>query len=71
MSGAWGYFGWGWFLWGFLVFLVTGSLIALAPGGGNRKRTPPEEQKLRERYDHGEISSEEYRQRMRDLRRAA
>jgi uncharacterized membrane protein len=71
MSGAWSYFGWGWFLWGFLMFVTVASLVAVAPGGGKRKRTRPDEQQLREQYEHGEISTEEYRQRTHDLRRAA
>jgi uncharacterized membrane protein len=66
----WGYFGWGWFFVGSLMFLTVMSVIAIAPGGGRRTRTP-DEKSLQERYGHGEISKQEYRRRMHDLRRAA
>lgn len=66
----WGYWGWGWWFFGSIVFLLIIWLIASAAGSRGRN-IPPEEQILRERYARGEISIEEYRQRMRDLRRAA
>ncbi|HEY7393057.1 MAG TPA: SHOCT domain-containing protein [Bryobacteraceae bacterium] len=66
---AWGYWGWGWWLFGALVFVVVIWLIGMAAGHG--RTVTPDEKVLREQYARGEISIEEYRQRLRDLHRAA
>jgi putative membrane protein len=73
MWGAgWGYWGWGWWFWVFWVvvlILCIGGLASLP--WGRQTNVPPEEQILRERYARGEISKEEFDQRLDDLRRAA
>ncbi|HTS75750.1 MAG TPA: SHOCT domain-containing protein [Bryobacteraceae bacterium] len=56
--------GWGWL---FILFIIVFAI----PWGGRRRVIRPEEQILRERYARGEITRDEFEQRMRDLRRAA
>jgi len=62
--------GWGWWFWAFWLFILFIIVFAI-PWGGRRRVIRPEEQILRERYARGEITRDEFEQRMRDLRRAA
>ncbi len=72
MLGAVGYWGWGWWFWAFWIFII---LIALweIPWARHRRHyvRPPEEQILRERFARGEITKQEFDQKLHDLRRAA
>jgi putative membrane protein len=68
--------GWGWMwvaglLWMLLlVALVVGLVWALARGGGSARQEPTSRAReiLHERYARGEISTEEYRERLDALR---
>lgn len=81
---GWGYWGWGWWFWVFWAFILF--LIIWGIGWGwNRGGTDDtgmgidtesphmdvEERILRRRYARGEITKEEFDQKVRDLRRAA
>ncbi len=73
MWGAgWGYWGWGWWFWVFwavILFFVIWAIASVDWGGG--RVVPREEQILRERYARGEITKQEFDQRLDDLRKAA
>ena len=69
-NAGWGYWGWGWWFWVFWAFILF-VVIWLIVSSGARRSVPPEEQILRERYARGEITKEEFYQRLRDLHRAA
>jgi putative membrane protein len=73
MWGAgWGYWGWGWWFWLFWAVILFFVIWAIASANGStRREVRPDEQILRERYARGEISKQEFEQRMRDLRKAA
>ena len=66
---AWGWAGWAWHVlaWGLLAALVVAVVVALARRGGAGQH-PDALAVLEARYTHGELSTEEYRQRREDLR---
>lgn len=83
MMGGWdggmmGAFGWLWMLvpllfWGGLLALIVWAVVRIFPGGygGGVQRegsVPSAEETLRERFARGEVSAEEYEQRLRVLR---
>jgi putative membrane protein len=85
-GGGWGYWGWGWWFWVFWAVIVFLIIWGIGWGGGwtgRRRRggapphdeiigeVPREEQILREHYARGEITREEFEQKLQDLRRAA
>jgi uncharacterized membrane protein len=83
MWGAgWGYWGWGWWFWVFWAFILFLIIWGIGWGwdrgrdssAGLDAQSPHmdvEARILRQRYTRGEITKEEYDQRLRDLGRAA
>lgn len=70
MWGAgWGYWGWGWFC-AFWIAIIILFIFAVPWGGWGRggRIIRPEEQILRERYAHGDITREEFEERLTELR---
>jgi putative membrane protein len=66
--------GWGW-LWGPIVLLLWAGLIATVVWFATRSARPPERSSgerarevLAERYARGELTTEEYRERLEQLR---
>jgi uncharacterized membrane protein len=73
--GGWGWgWGWGWGFWVFWAVILFILIWAFSWGWGRTRRgrfVTPEEELLRERFKHGQITREEYERRMKDLHRAA
>jgi uncharacterized membrane protein len=82
---GWGYWGWGWWFWVFWAFILFLIIWGIGWGWGRGGGTDDigtgfdtespnmdvEERILRRRYARGEITKEEFDQKVRDLRRAA
>jgi putative membrane protein len=77
MMGDWGAFGWLWMLlpllfWGGLLALIAWAVVRIFPArrgeGGYTPGAGSAEETLRERFARGEISVEEYEERLRILR---
>jgi putative membrane protein len=78
MMGNWGAFGWLWMLipllfWGGLLVLMAWAVVRIFPSGraeGVRRAesAPSAEDILRERFARGEVSAEEYEERLKVLR---
>jgi uncharacterized membrane protein len=66
---GWAYWAWGTWFW-IVCMAVTLALIWAIPWSRRSRNIPPEEQILRERYARGEITAEEFRQRLQELRHA-
>jgi uncharacterized membrane protein len=65
---TWGWAGWTWHIlaWGLLAALVVAVVVAVSRRGAGQR--PDALAVLDARYTHGELSTEEYRQRREDLR---